>query len=481
MSERAGADDEVADWAKAHEALLRLARERSELEGREGRALLWAMRAGVHVHLGYGSFVEYVERLFGYSPRTTMDKLRTAEALEALPELDHALTAGELSWSAARELARIATPETERDWLDASKGRTVRDIERLVAGHERGDRPGDAVRPHAVRHVLRFEVAAETLATFRHAMNELRKQSGEHLDDDSALLLMARHVLGSREALGSKDLADSQDLAEQDLEQPKPTDGRTGADAGRASYQLALTLCEQCGRGFQDACGERLEVDPAIVEMARCDAQHIGHVESTRPPPETEGGQEGHRVAGKDACRRRQAEARDGAQAHVGHPETRVPHRATQTVPPALRRRVLCRDQGRCVVPGCRHTTFIDVHHLDLRSEGGRHDADNLAVLCTAHHRAVHNGLLIITGRASTGLRFEHADGTPYGHAPSAHTIATREQVFRGLRGLGFKEGEARRALDAATEELSTQGATPSAQDLLRAALCRLGPRGAPR
>ena len=151
------------------------------------------------------------------------------------------------------------------------KARTVRDIERLVAGHERGDRPGDAVRPLAVRHVLRFEVAAETLATFRHAMNELRKQSGEHLDDDSALLLMARHVLGSREALGSKDLADSQDLADsKDLaDSRKPTDGRTGADAGRASYQLALTLCEHCGRGFQDACGERLEVDAAIIEMAR--------------------------------------------------------------------------------------------------------------------------------------------------------------------------------------------------------------------
>ena len=124
MSEREGANEEVADWTKAHEALLQLARERSELEGREGRALLRAMRAGVHAHLGYGSFVEYVERLFGHSPRSTMDKLRTAEALEALPELDHALTEGELTWSAARKLARVATAETERDWLDAAKGRT---------------------------------------------------------------------------------------------------------------------------------------------------------------------------------------------------------------------------------------------------------------------------------------------------------------------------------------------------------------------
>ena len=97
MSEREFDDDEVDDWTKAHESLLQLARERSELEGREGRALLRAVRSGVHVHLGYGSFVEYVERLFGYSPRTTMDKVRTAKALEELPVLDRALAAGELT------------------------------------------------------------------------------------------------------------------------------------------------------------------------------------------------------------------------------------------------------------------------------------------------------------------------------------------------------------------------------------------------
>ena len=61
--ERECADDGLTHWAEAHETLVQLARERGELEGREGRALLRAMRSGVHVHLGYGSFVEYVERL----------------------------------------------------------------------------------------------------------------------------------------------------------------------------------------------------------------------------------------------------------------------------------------------------------------------------------------------------------------------------------------------------------------------------------
>jgi hypothetical protein len=69
--------------------------------------------------------------------------------------------------------------------------------------------------------------------------------------------------------------------------------------------------------------------------------------------------------------------------------------RATQTIPPATRRRVMARDHGRCVVPGCRCATYIDLHHLNPRAEGGQHDDDNLVVLCGAHHRAVHRGRLM--------------------------------------------------------------------------------------
>jgi hypothetical protein len=48
----------------------------------------------------------------------------------------------------------------------------------------------------ARRHVLRFEVTPETLALWREAMDQLRRSSNCALDDDSALLLIARHVLG---------------------------------------------------------------------------------------------------------------------------------------------------------------------------------------------------------------------------------------------------------------------------------------------
>src|SRR5688572_7378289 len=124
--------DSTSAWVIAHEALSRLARERAAADAEEGRWLLAALRSGTHLHLGFGSFGEYVERLFGYKPRSTQEKLRLAEALEGLPAMARALESGALSWSAVRELTRDAVGETEERWLEVASGKTVRQLERLV-------------------------------------------------------------------------------------------------------------------------------------------------------------------------------------------------------------------------------------------------------------------------------------------------------------------------------------------------------------
>jgi hypothetical protein len=399
-----------ARWVVAHEELCELSRRRGELESLEGAALLRALRANVHRHLGFGSFAEYVERLFGYGRRTVDDKLRTAFALEELPALSQALRQGALSASAVREVARVATPETEAEWLQATRGRTVHQVERLVSGRGRGDRPSDAADPRAQRHVLRFEVSAETLAHVREAFTAIRDRSAGALDDDAALLLMARAALAGP------------------------------PDDGRASYQVAITTCDHCRRGFQQAAGELIEVDEAILEMASCDAQSLGSVEA-----ET---------------------------AHVPHAGPR--QRATQTLSPALRRNVVRRDHGRCVVPGCRHHRFIDVHHLDARADGGKHAEDNLVVLCSAHHRALHRGQLGILGTVSGGLTFRHADGTRYGREAVPHAVDANERAFRGLRGLGFGEKAVKLALQNVRAQLGVR--ERSAAEMIRAALMLLVP-----
>jgi hypothetical protein len=367
--------------------------------------MLFGLRAGVHLHLGYATFAEYIERLFGYKPRWTEERLRVAEALETLPELERALRDGTMSWSAIRELTRVATADSEHAWLEAARGRTARQIEELVSGHAIGDLPQDPRDSNLKRHVLRFEVRAETQAYVREALAKVRRDTGEPLDDDAALLAVARQILGG------------------------PT------DEGRANYQVALTVCESCGRGWQQGRGEQIEVGSEIVEMAACDAQHLGH-----------------------------------ASAHVGEPSAR--RRATQSIPPRTRREVMRRDGGRCVVPGCRNSVFLDTHHLDLRSEGGDHDPDRLIVLCGAHHRAQHRGQLVIEGRVSTGLVFRHADGTPYGSVANARAAASFEEAFRALRSLGFREGESRAALAGVRADARSANADTTL--IIRLALGRL-------
>jgi predicted nucleic acid-binding protein/5-methylcytosine-specific restriction endonuclease McrA len=316
-------------WVRAHEALSRLAKARALADAEEGRWLLAALRSAAHVHLGFGTFGEYIERLFGYGRRCTQEKLRVAEALEGLPVLARALEEGAVTWCALRELTRVATRETERAWLEVARAKTVRQLEDLVAGKRPGDTPASPPGPSTRRHVLRFEVEPDTFALFREAAAELRRRSGSALSDDAVLLEMARHVLGGPQ------------------------------DEGRASYQIAVTVCRGCGGGTQEANGDVVAVNPEIVAMAHCDGQHIGEVGSAEQPEERE------------------------ARAHVGV-------RAKQNIPPAVRRTVLRRDRHCCRVPGCRNATFVDVHHVELRAEGGHNDADNLltvCALCRARHK----------------------------------------------------------------------------------------------
>lgn len=67
----------------------------------------------------------------------------------------------------------------------------------------------------------------------------------------------------------------------------------------------------------------------------------------------------------------------------------------------------MLRDLGRCQVPGCSHPA-AHVHHIEFRSTGGSDDGWNLVCLCAPHHlRAIHGGLVRVSGRAPDGLTWE--------------------------------------------------------------------------
>ena len=90
---------------------------------------------------------EYLEHECGYGPHVASERVRVAEALDAMPALEHALGEDELSYSAVRAITRIATNRTEGEWIAACRGKNQRQIEELLAEREVGDRPGSPRKP----------------------------------------------------------------------------------------------------------------------------------------------------------------------------------------------------------------------------------------------------------------------------------------------------------------------------------------------
>jgi hypothetical protein len=347
-----------------------------------------------------------------------------------------------------------------------------------VASKAPGDEPDSPPTELPRPRVLRFEVAPDTFATFREAMLRLRRQAGDSLDDDAVLLAMARHVLGG----------------------PR--------DEGQSSYQISLSVCGACSAGAQAAAGELVPVDAAVVDMAECDGQHLGKLlplAAAQGPANENASLDAAPTAGADGrTHDALAESNDDASsatrqssdhAHVGANSRREndaadaidatppqraagaevrPSRARQSVPPALRRAVLTRDRHRCTVPGCTHATFVDVHHVQPRSEGGRNEASNLLTICSAHHRAAHHGELLIDRERDGSFRFRHADGAAYGDPLMPQCIDARAKVFSALRHLGFRESEVKTVLSELRADAELGDAC--VERLLREALCRIRP-----
>jgi len=84
--------------------------------------------------------------------------------------------------------------------------------------------------------------------------------------------------------------------------------------------------------------------------------------------------------------------------------------RKQRNVTTAIRRALWSRDRG-CAFPGCHHTRFVHAHHVHHWIEGGETKVDNLVLLCSQHHRLLHEGGYRIGRDYQGDPYFARADG----------------------------------------------------------------------
>jgi HNH endonuclease/Domain of unknown function (DUF222) len=169
---------------------------------------------------------------------------------------------------------------------------------------------------------------------------------------------------------------------------------------------------EACRRLACDAAVTRVVVDPGFGRAARCRCQAAAGVT----------GDHGEEVAIGELDQEAGLPGRLRAAVALlppvlgGAPSRPLDlGRATRVISPAQRSALAVRDGG-CVFPDCdRPLARCEGHHLTSWLDGGPTDLANLALLCRAHHRAVHEGGWQLTrgpdGRfsATPGHRRHHA------------------------------------------------------------------------
>ncbi len=160
---------------------------------------------GLHAETGHVSAVHYAESAIAIPRRTALDLLAVGEALDSLPLIDGALADGRLHWTKVRLLARIATPETESEWLEKALAMTYVELERALAGVRKGDRPRfDRLAIPKVRYTVSAQLDGLAFAQWEQAKELLSKEAGESMTDADLLRHLSGLVLDG-EAIPSSD------------------------------------------------------------------------------------------------------------------------------------------------------------------------------------------------------------------------------------------------------------------------------------
>ncbi len=366
-------------------------------------------RRKLYRELGYSSIHMYAIEALGFSKARASQFLRLSESLDELPVLRRSIVSGELSWTKAREVASVATPRSEKRWVEKAmrsssraletEVRRVREQSRAARGTDArqgslldsagnsvaarrsasgsaedsatgstGTTPAAAAEPKSasleaieveIMQVLSLRFRPEELARFEALMKKIRKTGRLRGESREVLVLTGLEALldleGREPAAATSDKPGERESKPADAVADEATGeaGSRGREAefprgnSASPYQVILYRCETCATTRVATSRGLKALSARAAEHLTCDARVMN-------------------AAGKSRA----------------------------TIPPGLRRRILARDGHRCRAKGCGGASFLEVHHVVPREAGGKNTAENLITLCSRCHRLVHERAL---------------------------------------------------------------------------------------
>jgi hypothetical protein len=421
---------------------------------RRGGWAAWMMKSCAH----------WLNWKCGISLNAARERVRVARALGGLPQISAAMARGALSFSKVRALTRVATPATEELLLTLASHGTAEHLEVTVRCFRRAQEAEELSREaqqQAARRlsywwdadgslVFKGSLPAEAGALFLKAMNAAVEAAdrAEHAPSTKAGSADVsaetsgtnrRGVSAVTEAhTGSADSGAtpeswrrgvSAETSDRTASEECATPGERPSLSMRRADALARVAESFLAHGAEVlSSGDRCQLILHVDAQTLCEggAGRCEHEDGPALPVET------LRRLGCDASVVSILEGKEGETLNVG--------RKTRTIPPALRRALIARDQG-CRFPGCANRHYVDGHHIKHWAHRGETRLSNLVLLCRFHHRQVHEGGVTVQVLNEGALRFTFKDGRsldslqPLRCAPSTFEAGLRpEDVLQSVQ-----------------------------------------------
>jgi hypothetical protein len=392
--------DGLTDAALAEE-LRELQHQRDRLDGQWLRILAAVDArgaAGAEDGVPAGSTAGWLRNRLRLSAGAATSLVRTARALYRGPltQTGQALADGELSLAHAQVLAHSThhlpahtTAEAEPVLLDAARRLDPPRLRQAITHLQQVADPDGADRRAERQHGQRGLWLSATWEGMVAVNGLLDPEAGQTLA--AALEPLARPANAQDTRSGGQRRADAlTELARRHLE------GGRLPQSGGVRPQLLVTVDLDTLLGHPGGVGGDTgwvgPLDPEACRRLACDGA-VTRVLVTRHPTDPtdptlpDPGDDGSLAAQLRVAARLLPPTLGGAPSQpleVG--------RTTRVVSAAQRAALTVRDRG-CAFPGCdRPPAWCEAHHLVHWLHGGPTDLPNLALVCRAHHRAVHEG-----------------------------------------------------------------------------------------
>ena len=314
---------------------------------------------------GLGNCAEWLHYRCDLSMNAAREKVRVAQALKTLPNISKAFASGKLSYSKVRAMTRVSGAHNEEELLVFAFQTTTARVEERCREIKCGtaDSLDSAQRAFANRSLrvsrnadrgmmtITVELPMETGELVEKALDKARDDSKSNIEfiDESWSARQADALV----SMASSFLA-----------------GDAGGSCNTSDDYLVTIHVDQSALATGNG---RSSLPIESVKRLCCD---------------------GHAVV--------IGEGENGEPLNIG--------RKARTVPTAIKRALMARDKS-CAFPGCHHKRFVDAHHIQHWSAGGETSLENLILLCSQHHKLVHEGGFAIERDYQDRWFFKRPDG----------------------------------------------------------------------